>query len=109
MTLTSNDQTTADRRVPDGPVNRRTRSLRAEVTHGISPKVALMVADTVAITLAMIGAFLIENLLVDFGVGGAARQYLFTALVTLPGWLLIFANQRLYNTRFIARRIDEFR
>jgi len=30
-------------------------------------------------------------------------------VATIPAWLAIFANQRLYNTRFIGRRIDEFR
>ncbi|MEO6626935.1 MAG: sugar transferase, partial [Aquihabitans sp.] len=32
---------------------------------------------------------------------------LWVTLATIPAWLGLFANQRLYNTRFIGRRIDE--
>jgi len=36
-------------------------------------------------------------------------ELLWSCFATLPVWLGLFANQRLYNTRFIGRRIDEFR
>ena len=38
-----------------------------------------------------------------------ASRFLSVALFSLPAWLLVFTHQRLYNTRFIGRRIDEMR
>jgi FlaA1/EpsC-like NDP-sugar epimerase len=38
-----------------------------------------------------------------------ADRYMLIGVVALLPWLGVFANQRLYNTRFIGRRIDEFR
>ena len=45
----------------------------------------------------------------DLGALDAAKQLWWTSIIVTPAWLAIFANQRLYNTRFIGRRIDEFR
>ncbi len=89
------------RRAVDGQPDADTGHLR--------PKVVLMAADTAAIALAMVVTLVLQNELSEAGIGGAERQQFLVALATLPGWLAIFANQRLYNTRFISRRIDEFR
>lgn len=75
----------------------------------LKPKLVLMGADTAAVALAMLATYLLQDALIDAGVGGAAEQQLVISLATLPGWLVIFTHQHLYNTRFIARRIDEFR
>jgi exopolysaccharide biosynthesis polyprenyl glycosylphosphotransferase len=62
--------------------------------------------------LAVVVFTTLAALLVDaWGLGPlrAAHQLWWTSVATIPAWLAIFANQRLYNTRFIGRRIDEFR
>ncbi len=73
----------------------------------LRPKVAMMTADVLAVALSAA----IAALLVALGHPrtGAALRLWWTTLATTPVWLAIFANQRLYNTRFIGRRIDEFR
>ena len=43
------------------------------------------------------------------GLGSNANRFLITSIATLPAWLVVFTSQRLYNIRFIARRIDEAR
>ncbi|MEZ5139819.1 MAG: sugar transferase [Acidimicrobiales bacterium] len=74
----------------------------------LRPKLLLMGADALAVvTFTTVAAVLVER----WGLGPleAAHQLWWTSVATIPAWLAIFANQRLYNTRFIGRRIDEFR
>lgn len=72
------------------------------------PKALLMAADALAIvTFTTLAAVLVSRW--DLGNLHAAKQLWWTSVLTIPAWLGIFANQRLYNTRFIGRRIDEFR
>jgi exopolysaccharide biosynthesis polyprenyl glycosylphosphotransferase len=67
-----------------------------------------MAADALAIvTFTTFAAVLVSRW--DLGALHAAKQLWWTSVLVIPAWLGIFANQRLYNTRFIGRRIDEFR
>jgi exopolysaccharide biosynthesis polyprenyl glycosylphosphotransferase len=74
----------------------------------LRPKVLLMAADVLAIvTFTTLSAVLVD--VWSLGPLDAAHQLWWTSIASIPAWLAIFANQRLYNTRFIGRRIDEFR
>ncbi len=70
------------------------------------PKILLMAADAAALAVSVLVAVAWFERWSD---GGTARQLGQATILSLPLWLAIFANQRLYNTRFIGRRIDEFR
>ncbi len=85
------------------PVVARSRSL-------FTAKRTLLACDALAIATAMVLTTLFEHgALGAVGGGGQTPRFLVVALVSLPGWLVVFTHQRLYNTRFIARRIDELR
>jgi exopolysaccharide biosynthesis polyprenyl glycosylphosphotransferase len=72
----------------------------------IQPKLALMAADLLVVALAIA----LTHLLVSTdAVSGSGRQFARFAFASLPVWIGIFAHQRLYNTRFLGRRIDEIR
>lgn len=74
----------------------------------LSPKALLMMADALAIVAsAALAAWSVSRW--EQGSPNAADELFGTTVATIPLWLAIFANQRLYNTRFIGRRIDEFR
>lgn len=67
-----------------------------------------MAADVLAVvTFTTMAAVLVDQW--NLGSLEAARELWWTSVAAIPAWLGIFANQRLYNTRFIGRRIDEFR
>lgn len=71
-------------------------------------KLLLMVADSVALAGGMTATYFVER-----GLGHDVRtgieRFVLIGVVALLPWLAVFSNQRLYNTRFIGRRIDEFR
>ncbi|QXC61340.1 sugar transferase [Aquihabitans sp. G128] len=72
------------------------------------PKLVMIGADAAALIVTA----LLSVLLFDWWdptAGSSRNELLWSTLATLPVWLGLFANQRLYNTRFIGRRIDEFR
>ena len=72
------------------------------------PKFLLIIADAVALLLtALVSTLLFEWW--DPGADQTSLQLWWATVATLPIWLALFGNQRLYNTRFIGRRIDEFR
>ena len=74
----------------------------------LRPKVLLMAADAFSVlTFTTLAAVLVHRW--ELGALNAAKQLWWTSVIIIPAWLGIFANQRLYNTRFIGRRIDEFR
>ncbi len=74
----------------------------------LKPKALLMAADALSVfTFTTVAAVLVSRW--DLGALHAAKQLWWTSVLVTPAWLAIFANQRLYNTRFIGRRIDEFR
>lgn len=72
------------------------------------PKALIIAADALALaaSAALAGAIFRWW---DPAASKSDTQLVGAALVAIPLWLGIFANQRLYNTRFIGRRIDEFR
>jgi len=72
------------------------------------PKLTLIAADAAALAVSILASVVIFNWW-DPSAGNAADQLGRAAVVALPIWIGLFANQRLYNTRFIGRRIDEFR
>jgi exopolysaccharide biosynthesis polyprenyl glycosylphosphotransferase len=85
-----------------------TRATPDRATSSLRPKVLLMAADAFSVlTFTTLAAVLVHR----WGLGAlhAAKQLWWTSVIIIPAWLGIFANQRLYNTRFIGRRIDEFR
>lgn len=72
------------------------------------PKLVMMAADAFAVvTFTTLAAVLVDGL--GLGATDAAQRLWWASVICIPAWLAIFANQRLYNTRFIGRRIDEFR
>ena len=71
-------------------------------------KVLLVVADVVAVALAILATYAIEVTWLSND-NAESERFLAIALCSLPAWLLVFTHQRLYNTRFIGRRIDEMR
>ncbi len=75
---------------------------------GLRPKILLLAADAAAVVVAAATTwFLVHHW--QLGDRGAAGELWWSTIATVPLWLAIFANQRLYNTRFIGRRLDEFR
>ena len=72
------------------------------------PKLLLITADAAALLLtALVSGMLFSWW--DPNSDQTSLQLWWAAVATLPIWLALFAKQRLYNTRFIGRRIDEFR
>ena len=74
----------------------------------LRPKLALVAADGLALVVAAaVTALALQN--AHPTIGDGAVEIWWTTLATLPVWIAVFANQRLYNTRFVERRIDELR
>ena len=83
------------------PARRSTRS-------PLKPKLTLVAADLFAVVLsAAVASLLLARWRQDLETG--AVQLWWTSFASTPLWLAVMANQRLYNTRFIERRIDELR
>ena len=77
-------------------------------TRAWRPKLVLIAADAIALVVsAAISVVAFDRWNPEATQSGL--QLWWAALATLPIWLGVFANQRLYNTRFIGRRIDEYR
>jgi len=74
----------------------------------LRPKLILIAADAAALAVSVVLAVTIFQRW-DPDAGQSPDQLGWAAVVALPVWIGVFANQRLYNTRFIGRRIDEFR
>jgi exopolysaccharide biosynthesis polyprenyl glycosylphosphotransferase len=74
----------------------------------VDPKKLMGVVDLLTVGVAVaLSAVVSEPVAVE---GGPSRwRYLALGLATLPAWLAIMSGQRLYNVRFIGRRIDEIR
>ena len=80
------------------PVHRAHRPSRA--------KLLLAVADSITVVLAGAVAPLFLHRW-DPGASEASWQLFWATVATVPIWIALFSGQRLYNTRFIGRRIDE--
>jgi exopolysaccharide biosynthesis polyprenyl glycosylphosphotransferase len=92
----------------DGPVAPRRTTAAPRTSSSLRPKILLMAADAVAIlTFTTVAAVLVSTW--ELGALHAAKQLWWASMIITPAWLAIFSKQRLYNTRFIGRRIDEFR
>ena len=96
------------------PVVRTATSLKAVPAAALRPskraKVALMVADVLAVVAAVLLAYALERTVWYRPFSTERhRHFVLIGMATLPGWVVVFANQRLYSTRFISRRIDEAR
>jgi exopolysaccharide biosynthesis polyprenyl glycosylphosphotransferase len=74
----------------------------------LRPKLILIAADAAALAISIVLAVAIFERW-DPDAGQSPDQLGWAAVVALPIWIGLFANQRLYNTRFIGRRIDEVR
>lgn len=103
MTIAHPSTTAADIADPS-----ETRAGVASPRPRLDPKRLMGLADlaTVALSLAL-SAVVSGPVAVE---GGPSRwRYLALGLATLPAWLAIMSGQKLYNVRFIGRRIDEVR
>ncbi len=74
----------------------------------LRPKLALVTADATALLVTATIAIAIFTWW-DPHAAESSVQLWWATVATIPIWLALFGNQRLYNTRFIGRRIDEFR
>ncbi|HEX7135016.1 MAG TPA: sugar transferase [Iamia sp.] len=85
-----------------------TRAGEAASRPRVDPKKLMGLVDlaTVGLSLAL-SAVVSEPVAVEEG--PTRWRYLVLGLATLPAWLAIMSGQRLYNVRFIGRRIDEIR
>ncbi len=72
-------------------------------------KPLLIAADLVVIVLAMGAAFRLRALLPGNVPTAEASRHLALGVLSLPVWLAIFAYKRLYSSRFVPTRLDEFR
>ncbi|WCO68552.1 sugar transferase [Iamia majanohamensis] len=76
----------------------------------VDPKTALGAIDLVTVVVAaVISVLVVDPLGNGARVGTSDAEFVLLVMSTLPVWLAIFAGQRLYNIRFIGRRIDEVR
>jgi len=73
------------------------------------PKVALVAADAATIALGMGLAYAVRSQVGQGDIGGAQGAHLAMAVAGLPVWLALFARNRLFNARFLNRRVDEAR
>ena len=96
---TSEPVATSDPRAAASPARRSAGPL-------LRPKLILLAADALAVVVAatVAAAMLARH---DPNSGASPSQLWWVTVATVPLWLALFANQRLYNTRFIGRRIDE--
>jgi exopolysaccharide biosynthesis polyprenyl glycosylphosphotransferase len=72
------------------------------------PKLVLVSADALALIVAATASMVALQKWDPSAVDASVHLW-WSAVITLPVSLFLFGNQRLYNTRFIGRRIDEFR
>lgn len=75
----------------------------------IDPKLVLGVADLATVVVALVLSTVTTDLARDGQTGWTDLEFLLVGAATLPLWLVIMSGQRLYNIRFIGRRIDEIR
>lgn len=95
--------------VPDPPSPRSTIVLpSATNAPAWRPKLLLIAADCLALVVSATVAITVFAWW-DPTADEPGRQLWWATLASIPLWLAVFSNQRLYNTRFIGRRIDEFR
>jgi exopolysaccharide biosynthesis polyprenyl glycosylphosphotransferase len=94
--------------------NRSTVATRSRVRPASPPptvnlKTLLVVADLAVVILAVAVTDTLVQFIGERVAIGAGNRFVVVAMLTLPVWPAVFSRQRLYNTRFIGRRIDEVR
>jgi exopolysaccharide biosynthesis polyprenyl glycosylphosphotransferase len=72
-------------------------------------KGATVAADMVAIACAMVLAFNVRLLTSDQSAAIARSRHPMILLASIPVWVAIFANYRLYTSRYLVRGVEEFR
>jgi len=72
-------------------------------------KLAIGIADAICLALCFAVAYAIRETGTGPDIRGAWAEHLLVALVAIPVWIGLFARQRLYTSRFIVRRVDEWR
>jgi exopolysaccharide biosynthesis polyprenyl glycosylphosphotransferase len=75
----------------------------------VDPKLALGAADLSTVMISILACTLLTVPAVRDTNARGDLLFLLLGGATLPLWLAIFSGQRLYNIRFIGRRIDEVR
>jgi exopolysaccharide biosynthesis polyprenyl glycosylphosphotransferase len=94
--------------VPDVTDPADTRAGEIASRPRIDPKKLMGVVDLAMVALSLaLSAFVSEEVAVESG--PSRWRFLVLGVATLPAWLAIMSGQRLYNVRFIGRRIDEAR
>ena len=78
-------------------------------THAWVLKSSTVVADLAAIALAMTIAVHFRGVMVDRDPSIIPARTALLGLVSLPIWVAVFARYRLYSSRHIASRLQEFR
>jgi exopolysaccharide biosynthesis polyprenyl glycosylphosphotransferase len=68
-----------------------------------------MAADAAMVVVAMVTAFVVRAAQGGPDIDGAMRTHLLLGIVAVPLWLGLLARHRLYNARFIVRRVEELR
>jgi exopolysaccharide biosynthesis polyprenyl glycosylphosphotransferase len=92
--------------LPEGSRESRHHSIERPRPNPWRIKVATVAADGVALAAAMLVAFWLRTGLPG-GDPGAWQEHLLVGATSLPVWLCVFANQRLYSARFITARLEE--
>jgi exopolysaccharide biosynthesis polyprenyl glycosylphosphotransferase len=71
-------------------------------------KLALLASDLIAVSLAMLLASSVHQLLPTEATNASTRQ-LAVGLMSLPVWVASLVHYRLYNARYVSSRLFEFR
>jgi exopolysaccharide biosynthesis polyprenyl glycosylphosphotransferase len=75
----------------------------------VPPKPVLVLADVCTLATAMLLSFGFRSSIGALSVEGARGIHLVVGIASLPVWIGLFVRRRLYNARFLTRRIDEIR
>jgi exopolysaccharide biosynthesis polyprenyl glycosylphosphotransferase len=105
MTLTRMEVESAVTTRPAAPLDLPERGRRGR----LGPKSWLVLADTCTIALALLVAYLVRASMGGLHLDGARGAHIAVAAGSIPVWLGLFSRRRLYNVRFLTRRIDEVR
>jgi exopolysaccharide biosynthesis polyprenyl glycosylphosphotransferase len=93
----------------DAPVSHRHPTAPPGQARLLSPKAWLVLADVCTVALAMLVAYVVRSSMGGNPLAGARGAHLLVSVASLPVWVTLFARRRLYNVRFLTRRIDEVR
>jgi len=80
-----------------------------ELAPTVNLKTVLVVADLAVVVVAIMATHAFMQIIGERVSVGEGNRFVVVTMLTLPVWPAVFSRQRLYNTRFIGRRIDEVR